>query len=460
MKRVKYYVCGFLAVIMIMCSGQSASAHLLSTWSQVYTKAKAGGDYHFAISNSTHMNGSQINYYWENSSARSYFPNAIAEGVKMWGGMINAIETSKSDAHLVVRYNPDSAAGALAHVARGGSGDSNKHFRKNAGDVEMMFYASLRNYSEYIKNRATAHELGHLWGILDLYDLPNKVFDSIYDDNNNGVTRHDKNAMYICLNNPWFQDASGNWKYQESAEKWVKNQWKTINGTQYYFKADGCRATSRTSISGEWHLFDSNGKYLGKDTGSTSSTASTGGSTTGRGTATIKYNANGGSSMPASHSVTKDSNGNANFNLSSIKPTRSGYTFLGWRLENNTAYGIDAPGKSISISGSATSNSTYTYYAQWSANNTTTVARGTATVKYNANGGSSVPASHSVTKASNGNSNFNLSSIKPTRSGYTFLGWRLENSTAYGIDAPGKSISISGSATSNSTYTYYAQWSR
>lgn len=260
------------------------------------------------------------------------------------------------------------------------------------------------------------------------------------------------------------------------------------------------------------------------------------------GTATITYNANGGSGAPGSHSVTKDSSGNAKFTLSSTKPTREGYTFLGWRLNNSTAYAIDSPGQSITFpTGSATSNTTLTYYAQWQAatlsvSNTTngsytvtipanftldcyasatattrstyisaksqsytvyctqritmsdgstrylfqsgdtppkdlyfvftgamSVATqsqsGTVTIQYNANGGTGAPASHSVTKDSSGVARFTLSSTKPTRSGYTFLGWRLENSAAYAIDSPGQSIAIAtGSATSNTTLTYYAQW--
>ena len=276
------------------------------------------------------------------------------------------------------------------------------------------------------------------------------------------------------------------------------------------------------------------------------------------GTATIQYNANGGTGAPASHTVTKDSNGVIRFNLSSTIPTRSGYTFLGWRMENSTAYGIDRPGQSITISiGNVSGNDTLTYYAQWersseklSAPTDFTIigkSAGTATVywspvigatsyeveywsrswnewradyeyssylgtpttsyttsglsnhssyefrvravnsagksdwtyvtyikdeatqqemqvgkttiQYNANGGTGAPASHTVTKDSNGVIRFNLSSTRPTRSGYIFLGWRLENSTAYGIDSPGQIIAISiGNVSGNDTLTYYAQW--
>jgi uncharacterized repeat protein (TIGR02543 family) len=82
-------------------------------------------------------------------------------------------------------------------------------------------------------------------------------------------------------------------------------------------------------------------------------------------TATIRYNANGGTSAPSSHTVRLDQ-GIARFNLTTTRPTRNGYTFVGWRLDNDTAYGIDSPNQSIAIdTGNPTQNTTFTYFAQW-----------------------------------------------------------------------------------------------
>lgn len=84
------------------------------------------------------------------------------------------------------------------------------------------------------------------------------------------------------------------------------------------------------------------------------------------GIVTIQYNANGGTGAPSSHNVTKDSNGNAVFNLSTTKPTRSGYDFVGWRLDNSAANSIASPGQSVSIHFSTVAgNTALTYYAQW-----------------------------------------------------------------------------------------------
>ena len=171
---------------------------------------------------------------------------------------------------------------------------------------------------------------------------------------------------------------------------------------------------------------------------------------------TIRYNANGGRGAPRSHTETTDRNGIARFNLSSAQPTRNGYTFLGWRLENSSAYAIDSPGQRITIDlGRSARNSTLTYYAQWK----TGPGPGEVTIRYNANGGSGAPNSHTVTKDRNGIARFNLSSATPRRKGYDFLGWRLENSSAYAIDTPGQRITIDlGRNSGNTTLTYYAQW--
>ena len=77
---------------------------------------------------------------------------------------------------------------------------------------------------------------------------------------------------------------------------------------------------------------------------------------------TIAYDANGGEGAPEEQSVvTVD--GVASYRLSEQQPSREGYSFVGWRLENNSAYAIDNPGQAIAIA--VPEGSTLTYYAQW-----------------------------------------------------------------------------------------------
>ena len=175
---------------------------------------------------------------------------------------------------------------------------------------------------------------------------------------------------------------------------------------------------------------------------------------------TIQYNANGGTGAPASHSITKkafgfENQGLASFYLSTTVPTRNGYTFYGWQLDNKEPNRIESPGQAVDvITSSLITSTTLTYYAQWASATT-----GTTTIQYNANGGGNAPSSHSVQNDNNGVAKFYLSSSRPIQSGYTFLGWRLENNPSNGTNNPGDSITFNtGNATSNTTLTYYAQW--
>ena len=117
---------------------------------------------------------------------------------------------------------------------------------------------------------------------------------------------------------------------------------------------------------------------------------------------TITYNANGGSGAPSSQTKWYGTN----IALSSEKPTRTGYTFKGWGTSSTTSTVSYAAGATYS------SNSSITLYAIWTAS--------TYTVKFDANGGSGAPSSQTKTH----DVSLTLSSDKPTRTNYTFKGWR------------------------------------
>ena len=146
----------------------------------------------------------------------------------------------------------------------------------------------------------------------------------------------------------------------------------------------------------------------------------------------MSYNANGGSGAPSDQTKTYG----VSLTLSSTKPTRSGYTFLGWATSSTATNATYQPG------GSFTTNATTTLYAVWKAN--------TYTISYNANGGSGAPSSqtkiHGVSLI--------LSSTKPTRTGYTFLGWSTSST------ASGASYYPGGSFTANTNTVLFAVWKK
>lgn len=145
---------------------------------------------------------------------------------------------------------------------------------------------------------------------------------------------------------------------------------------------------------------------------------------------TIKYNANGGSGAPGNQTKWKDQT----LTLSSTKPTRTGYSFLGWSTSSS------ATSATYSAGGSYTANSAATLYAVWKAN--------TYKVTYNANGGSGAPGTqtkvHDKTLA--------LSAVKPTRTNYTFKGWATSASATTPAYAAGSSYKT------NAAITLYAVW--
>ena len=100
----------------------------------------------------------------------------------------------------------------------------------------------------------------------------------------------------------------------------------------------------------------------------------------------------------------------------------------------------------ISSSTKVTANSDHTVYALWTPN--------TYTITYKANGGSGGPSSQSYKYAPNGN--IYLSSDRPSKTGYTFMGWSESPSATSASYSPGQWW---GTHNANN-YTLYAVWKK
>ena len=149
-------------------------------------------------------------------------------------------------------------------------------------------------------------------------------------------------------------------------------------------------------------------------------------------TYTITYDANGGDGAPEAQTKT---HGTA-LTLSTMKPTRSGYTFQGWAESKTATTAQYQPG------GQFTKDADTTLYAVWKTN--------TYTVKYDANGGSGAPAAQTKTHETA----LILSTTKPTRSGNTFLGWAESSTATTAQYQPG------GQFTKDADTTLYAVWQK
>jgi uncharacterized repeat protein (TIGR02543 family) len=148
---------------------------------------------------------------------------------------------------------------------------------------------------------------------------------------------------------------------------------------------------------------------------------------------TVSFNANGGSKAPDSQ---KKWYGET-LTLTSSEPTRTGYTFQGWALSDADA---DAGKWYYSAGGSCGKNENLTLYAVWKII--------TYAVKFDANGGTGAPGNQTKTYGVT----LKLSSTKPTRANYDFLGWSTSKT------ATTEAYSAGGNYTANSAATLYAVW--
>ena len=234
-------------VILVAVLSISAFAHSLQSWANMYTPSNAitNNVFQFTILFAHHMNGKNVNYYWTNYTARTHFETAVVNAFNSsWSGMISGTETTSANAHLRISYDVITPPPSYAGIRINHGGDANYHYRQGiqshgSTDAEIIFYNDTASYSSTDKQRIAAHELGHLWGIGDLYNHPNGGnLESIYSQPYAyaTATRHDKNAMYIGLNDPWFQNWDGKWWYQKSPGVWAYNEWIK---NYYYFNSSG-----------------------------------------------------------------------------------------------------------------------------------------------------------------------------------------------------------------------------
>lgn len=149
---------------------------------------------------------------------------------------------------------------------------------------------------------------------------------------------------------------------------------------------------------------------------------------------TLSFNSNGGSGAPKPQQAQANSSGIATFTIPTETPIRNGYRFLGWSLSSSATSPSYYGGGNIQLTEDGT------LYACWTAQ--------TYTISYNANGGSGAPGSQTKTHGVT----LTLSSTKPTRVGYEFLGW------ATSPTATSATYSAGGSYTINEAATLYAVW--
>lgn len=145
---------------------------------------------------------------------------------------------------------------------------------------------------------------------------------------------------------------------------------------------------------------------------------------------TVSFIANGGTGAPSPQTKWYGTN----LTLSSTKPTKTGYSFTKWNTKS------DGSGTSYYPGGTYGSNSGATLYAIWTPN--------TYTVSYNLNGGTGSISNQTKIH----DQTLTLTSTKPSRTNYEFVGWNTQSNGSGTTYLPGSSY------TSNSEIVLYAIW--
>ena len=129
----------------------------------------------------------------------------------------------------------------------------------------------------------------------------------------------------------------------------------------------------------------------------------------------------------------------------------SGTNYTSVTTYTDHCYNMASSSYGSSLGDSVTVTKTTKYYPSEQMTSTTTYTY-QYTIKYSANGGSGAP-SDTTTTASTTSKSITLSSTKPTRSGYTFLGWSTSSSATSATYSAGGSYSFNYGTTQ-----LYAVW--
>ncbi len=164
---------------------------------------------------------------------------------------------------------------------------------------------------------------------------------------------------------------------------------------------------------------------------------------------TIAFNANGGSNAPANIQAQYD----ATVYIPRSTPSRYGYNFLGWARSKTATRAEYSAGASVSRL-TASSGGVVTFYAVWKAD--------TFRVRYDDNllgSGVAVPKGDTISYTGS----YNISSSRPSRTGYYFLGWSFTASGTIAYD-PGDKANVRDlydrSEKSDGIVTLYARWEK
>ncbi len=219
---LKLIIVSLLTISFVMMLPVWTFAHSLYVWKNQYPASLANSIYSFGFIYTKHVNGNNVEYFWQNSTTKTYFNAAVTNAFSIsWSNLITGTEVSNQSSSIVTIiydpiFQPENAAAVTTNYLDNGT--THHYSISDAQKPSIKFYRDSKDYSTDDKRILAAHELGHLWGLDDLYNY-NTNLDSIYSHSYDfyHATRHDRNAMRIALENYWFNPGTNTvWYYQYS----------------------------------------------------------------------------------------------------------------------------------------------------------------------------------------------------------------------------------------------------
>jgi uncharacterized repeat protein (TIGR02543 family) len=158
---------------------------------------------------------------------------------------------------------------------------------------------------------------------------------------------------------------------------------------------------------------------------------------------TLSFDVNGGTGNFESQTCHPDTtDGNCSVTIPNTRPTRDGYTFLGWANSSTATTAIMQPGGALALTASKT------IYAVWVEDS---VPVTTFTLSYDLNGGTGSFVDQTC-DTTTGSCGITIRSGSPTKNGYNFLGWADTKTATTATMQPEDPITL----TTNKTI--YAIW--
>ena len=92
--------------LFLLC-GINVSAHSLNSWADQYPAADANATYSFGFMKSKHINGNNVKYHFQTSTAESYFGTAALNSfTDIWQELITGTKVkSSANANVEINYN-------------------------------------------------------------------------------------------------------------------------------------------------------------------------------------------------------------------------------------------------------------------------------------------------------------------------------------------------------------------